>query len=468
MSKHISILLLLLTFLFFSCVDDERLIVKPVEPVAKDKNVVLTMQIPGTYLPVTYAYSENDETEIRTVDVLAFRIDLSGNEYYYKHIRVPAITQGDGNTKKIQFRLDLVDVRLVVLANVRHLFSQEMEDHLTTDSIAGNVTKEKMMKRFVFDMSEPIGKNREPFPMYGESGILRSTDAAVGDIKMIRAIARIDIVNSLSDSRIKIDSVYFIHTKNKGFVSPGFDAKGAIVGTPNVPAEAQSNTRIFGYEFKQNAGTVSPAMEREIYIAEDRQDSDEPTSIILKIASDDRSAQFYRVDMLGKDGGLLPILRNYRYRLNIVKIMSNGYPTVEAAAAVLTPSLSSTVETNELGISTVVFNSQYKLGVSTTNIVFKADGTWEGQKPGETFYSLKVYTTYSGWSAAWEENGLDKWLNFTDVSLADNVVDFSASRLELNMKAAPNTTGQTRSGKIKLTAGTLHLDVNIVQHSEVI
>jgi hypothetical protein len=466
--NKITVTLLLLAVFLFSCVDDERLMNIPVvEPVAKDKNVELTMQIPGTYLPVTYAYSENDENEIRTVDILAFRVDSLGNEYYYTHIRIPAIAQDNGNTKKVQFRLEPVDCRLIVLANVRNLFAGEMADRLQADSIAGNVTKEKIMERFVFDMSEPVGKNMEPFPMYGESDILRSSEHTAGEIKMIRSITRIDIINSMADNRITIDSIYLVHTKDKGFVAPGFDTSGAITGIPNVPAGAKPNTAVFGYKFVQNAGTVSPAMEREIYIAEDGQNTDAPTSVILKIAYRDRPAQFYRVDMLGKDGELLPILRNYRYRLNVMKITGSGYPTIEAAAAVPNPSLSSTVEINELGISTVVFNDQYKLGVSATAIVFKADGTPEGQT-GEALYSLKVHTTYSGWSAAWDGNALGGWLNLDDVNMAEGSADFPASHLELNMKATANTTGKTRTGKISLAAGTLHLEINVTQYSEAV
>jgi hypothetical protein len=461
--------ILLLTVLFFACVDDEKFInpvnpVDPVEPAARDKNVVLTMQIPGTYLPVTYAYSENDENEIRTVDVLVFRVDSTGNESYYRHIRVPAITQDNGTTKKVEFRLELVDSRLAVLANVRNLFTPEMEERLLADSIAGKVTKETVMKRFVFPMSEPAGKQNEPFPMYGESDLLRSSDNTTGDIKMIRAITRIDIINSIPDDKVKIDSVYLLYTKNKGFVAPGFNAKGEIVGTPNVPGDAEPNTNLFGYKFTPNAGAGSPAMEREIYITEDGQDSDRPTAIILKICYEGRPSQFYRVDMLDKDGELMPILRNYRYRINLTRIVGDGYPSAEEAADVPKPSLASTVETNELGISTVAFNDSYKLGVSTVRVIFKADGSWEGRKSGEESYSLKVHTTYSGWSASWRTDELAGWLNLTDAQVENGSVKFPASRMELNMRATPNTTGKDRSANIRLTAGTLYLDIHVTQY----
>ncbi|MDR1646173.1 MAG: hypothetical protein LBS05_10220 [Tannerellaceae bacterium] len=465
-------IILLLTVLFFSCVDDERTVdqvlpVTPTVPVARDKNVVLTMRIPGTYLPVTYAYSENDENEIRTVDVLAFRIDSTGKEFYYKHIRVPAIMQDNGETKKVEFRLDLVDSRLVVLANVQNLFTWEMEERLLADSIAGNVTKENVMKRFVFEVTEPVGRQMEPFPMYGESDILRSSDQMADDIKMIRAITRIDILNSITDNRMTIDSVYLLHTKNKGYVAPGFNSEGAIVGTPHVPADARPNAA-FGYKFTPNSTGSVAAMEREIYITEDGQDSDQPTMIVLKISQEGRPSQYYRVDMLGNDGQLLPILRNNRYRIHLTKIMGDGYASVEAAADVPKPSLSSTIDANELGISTVVFNDRYKLGASASKVFFNADGSWEGQKAGETLYSLKIHTTYSGWSVSRLTDESTGWLNLADVNPESGPANFPASCFELNMKVTPNTTGKNRSGKIRLTAGTLHLDINVTQYSDAI
>jgi hypothetical protein len=458
------IILFLLLILSSSCLEDER-IVNPIEPVAKDKDVVLTMQIPGTYLPVTYAYSENDENDIRTVDVLIFRVDASGNEYYYKHISAPAITQDNGNIKKTHLRLDFIDSRIIVLANVRHLFTTDMNAQLSLDSIQGYVTKETVVKRFVFDMKEPFGREREAIPMYGESGIIRSSDNVVNSITMIRSVTRIDIVNSILDDKVSVDSVYLFHTKDKGFVAPGFDPKGAMLEVPNVPVEAKANEKAFGYKFIQNAGVACLAMEREIYIAEDLQQSETPTIVVVKILREGHPPQFYRVDMFDKDGEMLSIQRNYRYRLNITKIISNGYLTAEEAAIVPEASLSSTVETNELGINTVVFNDQFKLGVSTVNIVFNADGSWEEKNPDEAFYSLKVHTTYSGWTAIWDSTELGDWLNFMDAKEADTSLSFPSTTLMLNMKASPNTTGKIRLGKIRLTAGTLYLEVKVTQDS---
>lgn len=458
-------LIFLLVLLSSSCLEDERIVGPVVEPVAKDKNVVLTMQIPGAYLPVTYAYSENEENDIATADALVFRIDASGNEYYYRHIAVPAISQDNGNIKKIQLRLEYIDARVLVLANVRNLFTPEMNAQLRLDSIQGNVTKERVMKRFVFDMTEAFGKQKERFPMYGESAIIRSSDKATGSVTMIRAIARIDVVNSIPNEQASIDSIYLFHTKNKGFVAPRFDPDGAILESPHLPGEAEANETPLGYKFVRNAGVASPAMEREIYLTEDLQDSEKPTIIVVKIRKEGSPPYFYRVDMLDKDGELLPILRNYRYRISIAKIISSGYLRPEEAAVAPKPALSSTVETNELGITNVVFNDRFKLGAATAHIVFNADGSWKDKKPDEDAYSLKVHTTYSGWSASWNKKDFAGWLSFPEAKGAETSLHFASSALSLRMKASPNTTGKKRGGTIRLAAGSLFLEINVTQYS---
>jgi hypothetical protein len=440
--KHLATLMLFATP-FFSCLDDEKRVQSPTDTPRMEKDVVLTMQIPGAYLPVTYSYSETDENDIRTVDALVFRIDEAGNEYFHKHIAVSAVNRNPGNAQNIQLRMEHVDARVIVLANVRRLFTGEMKEQLRTDSIAADATKETVMKRFVFDMTDPFGKRQEAFPMYGESEIIRSADKDAKEIRMIRSITRIDVINSLLDKRLTIDSVFLVNTKDKGFVAPRFEQKGAIIESTNLPPAAKPNKTVFGYKFFPNAGTASPTMEREIYITEDAQDSDTPTVVVVKIIAEGRPPQFYRVDMLDKNGDLIPVRRNHRYRINIMKITGIGYPTAAAAASMSKLSISSFVETNELGISSIVFNDLYKLGVSAADVSLKA---------GEDAYSLKVHTTYSGWKAVWEGDEPGDWLNLTP-----------SSGITLNIKATPNTTGKTRTGKIKLTAGTLQIEVRVAQ-----
>jgi hypothetical protein len=204
-------------------------------------------------------------------------------------------------------------------------------------------------------------------------------------------------------------------------------------------------------------------MEREIYVAEDMQDSGKPTSIVLRILQDGKKPQYYCVDLKGADGELMPLLRNYRYRIFITGITGDGYPTAEeAATATKRASISSEVEIDELGLGKIIFNGQYKLGISELQAAFQADGSWNGMEPGETSYLFKVYTTYPNWSVSMDED-LATWLKLEGANNDSPNVEFPASCHSLRLVAEPNTSGQHRSGTIQLRAGTLRFTITILQ-----
>ncbi|GHV51996.1 hypothetical protein FACS1894181_14690 [Bacteroidia bacterium] len=462
--KKYSIYILIIMALC-SCVGEE-IPAHETQPSLTDRQLTLVMQIPGTNAPVTFAYSPSGENEVRTVDILVFKVDSKG-EHYYKHIPVRSIRDDNNTTKKVDIALEAIDTRLILLANVNHLFTEEMTYLLENDAKSGDVTKEIILDRFMFDFKEQwkAGDHAgNAFPMYGESGIVPAKSAAVNEIKMIRAIARIDIANDARNAGWSIDSVYVFNTNDKGFVAPSFDKRGTILETPHVPSAAKANAKSFGYLFVPNAGTTTLSMEREIYVAEDMQDSGTPTSIVLRILHEGKKPQYYRVDLKGTDGELMPLLRNYRYRIFITGITGDGYLTAEeaATAAKRTP-ISSEVEIDELGLEKIIFNDQYKLGVSELQVAFHADGSWMGMEPGETSYSLKVYTTYSNWSVSMDES-LAAWLKF-DGSNGDGLnAEFPASCHSLGLIAEANTSGLHRSGTIYLRAGTLRFAITVLQN----
>jgi hypothetical protein len=55
-----------------------------------------------------------------------------------------------------------------------------------------------------------------------------------------------------------------------------------------------------------------------------------------------------------------------------------------------------------------------------------------------------------------------------DAQEENGPVKFPASRMELNLRATPNTTGKDRSASIRLTAGTLYLDILVTQYGSAV
>ncbi|MDR2496241.1 MAG: BACON domain-containing protein [Tannerellaceae bacterium] len=465
MKKYSIALISLLSFItLFSCAGEEILHdAQPGGSYANDnlKHLTLTLHIPGTNAPATFSYSAIDENDVKTVDILVFKSSSAG-EHYYKHLHVSNVRNNQTTTSKsIDIDLDAIDARLVLLANVSYLFDNEMNSRLENDSAMGNVSKQSILDRFVFDFSNfstgNIADSDYAFPMYGESDLISANSTVVPEIKMIRAIARVDIAASAHIDGWNIDSVYVFNIKDKGFVAPSFGTRGNITETPRVPIDAKPGTRSFS--FRPNAGVTTPAMEREIYITEDAQSQGSPTCIVLKINKADSRPQFYCAKIQDANGGLLPILRNYRYRITITGISGEGYDSAEEAAVMPSSLVSSEVETDELGLENIVFNSDHKLGVSVLHVNFRADGLSSSIDAGSKA-SIKVFTTYTNWSVTADASMAD-WLS---IEGADGLkAERPASSRSLELIAQPNSSGQPRYGRIYIKSGTLRQEITISQ-----
>jgi hypothetical protein len=200
-------------------------------------------------------------------------------------------------------------------------------------------------------------------------------------------------------------------------------------------------------------------MGKQIYIPEDTQEMPWPTTLIVKARYQGHPAQYFRADLQGSDGNLIPLLRNYRYKVNIVDIAGAGYASaLEAAEA--PPALNTHIEADELDIREYVVNDQYILGVSTSRVDFEA---------GESSFDFKLHTTYSRWSVAWTTQP-PEWVKVIDHAgntLGNMPLSWPAEVTSLQIKTTEtNRTGYSRSATIRLTAGLLSKDIYITQQSE--
>lgn len=449
-----------------ACVGAEQFPAPPVQ-MPEERELTLLMQIPGTNIPATFAPSDGTgENVVKTVDILVFEVDAAGAGAYLRHIPVRSVEAGNSTSKQLSVRLDATtDVRLIVLANVERLFSADMCRLLEMDSAAGNVSEDAVLNRLVFGMQSPLptGSSSYGFPMYGRSEPVAPGRRQAVEVEMLRAVARIDIANDISQTRRSIDSVYIFNTKNLGFVAPALDRHGNIAEAPHVPPAARANTLPFGYVFEPNMGVSTPSMEGVIYVAEDLQQEGDATFIVLKTlgASDAEAPQFYRVDIASADAEAVAIRRNFRYRIFIRRITGEGYASAaEAAMAGKRKAIDFEMEMNELGLGNIIFNDRYKLAVSELELGFDAGGSISGKPQGE----LRVYTTYPVWTASVEASE-GFWLSFEGEAEDGSEAEFPSSVHSLIIRARANNSGKARTGKIRLRAGSLKQEILIIQYS---
>lgn len=453
--------ILILASILVSCVKEiDTVIVDP------EKEISLILKLPTNKMPKTYALDEVDENTIREIDILAFKEDNGEDIFSYRTIITEnEITDADGSVngdrKKIKIKLKRGGdpVRLVIIANARNSVN-DISDILTTKG----VTKEEVMNNIIFDVSGewPIGSdNFVPFPMWGESAGYISDDATTIDpVSLLRSIAKIDLgIDIYGDPALgfgkifKLKHVYIYNVVNKGFVSPnpndpeiGID--NPIASITHIPSNAVNLSNRLEYTF-QSTGDNKQNLFNQIYITESDPDN---TFIIVGGTYYDGPETYYKIGFTkieDNPASHFPLLRNYRYLINIVNVKGEGYSSISEAVAAKFSNSVSEIYMNSYNIKDFEFNGQYMLGV---------DGNKKAVDWQEQSVQVKVRTDYGGGWTATVDQAASQWISLQNSSGSGGNTDEI-----LNIDVSRNKDEFTRTGKIILKAGTLTKEIFIKQ-----
>jgi hypothetical protein len=452
-------LLLLLT----GCVSGETPFLKAPElENPPEKILPLRFFIPSTLTPVTYAYTEEEESQINRLDLLFFRRDSLGREYYYRHLPLTSLVAESYNSFMANVNMESIGQRLVVVANMGGFFTAAEEEELRQDSIEGDLDKAALLNRirYAFSGSWPA----EGFPMYGESGWIDAKEQSLQEIKMTRAVCRIDLTEDFHAADRHIDSVYVFYACDRGYVAPAFDADGNALSTPHVPADAKPLGKPLAYPFIDNAGESLASMEREIYLPETDRQGALPMTVVLRIGDKGGRGHYYHLDLKKEDGTELPLLRNYRYRIHVTGFSGEGYASAQEAAEVSEQAKAETeVDAKELGIDYWVFNNDYRLGYSAEDITFNADGSWPDKLPADSYYRLQVYAEYPEWTVSWTKE-LAAWAQVgTSTAPGTFSLRFPNTQYDLPIRVDANPSSAARNCILHVSSGSLAFDFVISQ-----
>jgi hypothetical protein len=126
------------------------------------------------------------------------------------------------------------------------------------------------------------------------------------------------------------------------------------------------------------------------------------------------------------------------------------------------------LDATSLDICEFVTNDQYLLGVSTSNVVFNRNGSYDEALPGAKDFKLILCTNYSYWSAQWIDDMDPEWVDILNED-GMNIVGtdkYPSPVTSLYIRiAGPNNSGATRTAKFKLVAGTLVKEITITQNN---
>ncbi len=437
----------------------------------KSSSVRISLQMPSASAHRTYAISAPDENEVETIDILAFRKDnstSSGWAFAYK-VQGTSITNKSEDGLKKQFDATLYQMSgeqtFVVLANVRN----EVEG---LGDIAIGADKNALLKRLV--CTDPDNWDTDPFrpfPMWGEKTLVLTVNTTeITELKMLRSIARLDVVLSeqVTDAgSFVLKEVYIYNSKKKGYIVPasGNIPSGTTVTAATIPEDLDE------YKLWNNPSSLSylvptamkNAFERTVYLFESKavpkSTPSKATCVVVggKYGADSE-ASYYRVDLITQDETptFRDILRNHQYRINISKVSGTGFPTPDDAFNSKTVNMEAeVVDWDNGGDTQVIIEGQHMLSVDPGKLSFSRDPE---TKP------LTVYTDYpAGWS-------IEKIVETADgTTLASWITVSNASPGDANMKqtlsvtVTENNTSSERSAWIVVAAGRMRYKVVVSQ-----
>lgn len=460
------ILYIIFILLLNSCYTDYKEI-----DIKKDNKVEIILNLNVPEQQRTRAQLSNaDETSISNIRVFVFD---ANDKFKYEAKIASSVTpttstdplyQGKGSLK-VRLIKSTGDekYKIVVIANIAS------DDDVPTLTV-GASTYENLRDGLKFKSIQDYSARK--LPMWGENTIKIEENKAIS-LDMLRALARVDVgldfdaypsdnAKGLGNS-FSLKTVDVYNVNEKGYYIPA---------SANITSNAATNPTIptgLGtaktYTYGDDA-TATNSIVRDIYISEsnNKGQTDESKKTYIVIGgnyAESTDITYYRLDFIGADGTeVLDVLRNYRYRFDIKKIGGSGYATKPEAAsnsninkidAVLSVWDESQGNPTARGSSRMVkYHQSYMLGIDTDKFtLFKEQGS-EG--------SIMARTNWNdGWTAKVTEGG--DWLKITAKTGSTNV------DTALKFKTtSENTTGSSRIGKIRVSAGALLFwDIEVTQ-----
>jgi len=435
-----------------------------------DLEIRFSLNLPGLNKPqLSKALTSTEENKITELDILVFDVDIDNNETFSYHVPVTsAINKGGTDEQELNFSAWLKrgnDQNVVVIANARSVLNTIIA------SIPNKGSKANILKQLIISHSGAWPVNGSlPMPMYSESGktdihAVANTNPPI-NMQLIRMLARIDVKNSASG--FELQEVYLCNASINGYISPVWDEKGNVSFgkmTANLPPS-------FSKQSLLTYPVSSGMLEREIYTFESAEATDDNTNrknatcLVLKGIYNGQN-YYYRVDFTYADPTAtdpsavkyMPLLRNYKYEIDITQAHGIGYSSVQEAIDSYT--VSSNLKTrvlwyDEAKAKDINYNGQYMIALTDDSFIFE---------PGVNNIAIDIRTDYpKGWEID-PDNGIknadgssaSSWLSVNTYSGTVNTTPVSISVADIPQDAI------LRVGYIEITSGRLKTDIEIIQ-----
>lgn len=429
-------------------------------PDGKELWMDINLSIPKADLPRPLRMlTDNVENKIEEIKLLVF--EKSSQEYSYTY---SAEINGLQETadEKTQFKAKLnatdKDVVFLLIANAGDAFDL----YSPAPGTSLDIVKQALVSSFSPDGLTSI-------PMYGEADIKGglSTGGIVLSVKMVRALARVDIAKELEPTShaFRMQEVYIYRANDQIQIapdSPNMDEMTAIA--PSVPASSQlieENPLYLASEEED------PLQIGALYIPESNpstQTSRMTSVVVGGYYGEDSRLSYYRIDFNPIAEGHLygQVLRNHRYLFKIKYVSREGAPSPEEALNQSPGGITVEVLPWEDYTSEMWFEGEHYIGVSTRSVLL---GSSAGSM--RTVYvqsSLPFSIKWPGGSEEASEDGQSVSDYSFDASLHKDNNGEQNDLWQIHIRSLSDGGGQT--GTLSILTDRWVIDIEVTQDYE--
>lgn len=304
----------------------------------------------------------------------------------------------------------------------------------------------------------------------------------IGGIKVLRAIARVDVVVGENVDNFKLKGVYIYNTKTRGYVAPdpnNINASLQAIKAQVPPANASMPHNDYDSSNPNAKALVytipdanSALFEREIYLLEAaavaETERDKATCLVIGGEyNNSGETTWYRVDLFedikDAEGNITEqkykdFLRNHQYRFNITNVKGPGHPEPEIAFKEKTVNMIAEIkEWDDGAVGDIFFDGQNYISVNPgTELYFTKEA-------GFRMDTIKtdVEAGFKITGITYDENNSSDWISIDqalNTSLGKGEVE-----VPVKIDVTENTEGKERIGYIHVEAGRLRLKIKVTQ-----
>lgn len=432
-----------------SCSDDDDM------GIDGHQYVTFTVSTPYATTP-TYAISDNSESAVKSIDVLAFGL-TNGEERYVYRASGTEINDKGSSTKK-EFKVSLrkdedLDYRFVIIANA----AAELDAMTLSPSVVKNSLLAYLLAKNGADKwNAASDTDFKALPMWGETKTLMKITnnvKSITDIDLLRSVVAINVaVGPVAQTDFKLDEVYLYNRKTRGRVVPiaaNFSQAEVKVTKPSMPTDnpADPLTILEGLKYTSSSDIK---LENTIYTFEasgvDKNDDLKATCVVVG-GRYKGQLTYYRLDFAetesdGTFKAFMHLLRNHKYTFNITNVTDNGYDTPDDAFYGKKVGISVDIEAwNMSDMAEVVVDKEYYLKVSKGSFDIVSSEVYKGMVTVQTDHP-------NGWDVSTPDNS---WITLT-----------KSSSTHFNFTLSALSSG-SREGIITIKVGNLKKTIKIRQ-----